>query len=101
MLGMIRLLAFRAIRIRKCVGSYVVVLGVRMKSEGGTVLRIAKLAFLELPTFAFASAQVSAQQAGIAPEILERMAKEKDARRTCKIEICAAFAKPAAGSTIT
>jgi len=72
-----------------------------MKYEGGTVLRIAILAFLALPTFAFTRAQVSAEQGGVAPEILERMAKEKEARRTCKIEICTAFAKPAAGSPIT
>ena len=76
-------------------------MGVRMKSDGATVLRIAKTAVLALPTFAFTSAQVSAQQAGVAPEILERMAKEKEARRTCKIEICTAFAKPVAGSPIT
>ena len=72
-----------------------------MKYEGGTVLRIAILAFLALPTFGFTRAQVSAEQGGVAPEILERMAKEKEARRTCKIEICTAFAKPAAGSPIT
>jgi len=72
-----------------------------MKSEGTTVLRIAKIAVLALPSLTFTSAQVSAQQAGVAPEILERMAKEKEARRTCKIEICTAFAKPAAGSPIT
>ena len=72
-----------------------------MKSEIGMVQRIARIAFLALPTFAFSNAQVFAQQTGVAPEILERMAKEKEARRTCKIEICTAFAKPAAGSPIT
>src|SRR6516165_1636618 len=72
-----------------------------MKSEIGMVQRIARIAFLALPTFAFSNAQVFAQQTGVAPEILERMAKEKEARRTCKIEICTAFAKPTAGSPIT
>ena len=76
-------------------------MGARMKSEGTTVLRIAKIGVLALPSLTFTSAQVSAEQAGVAPEILERMAKEKEARRTCKIEICTAFAKPVAGSPIT
>ncbi len=35
------------------------------------------------------------------PELAERMAKEKDARKACKIEICQAFATPAAGAPIT
>jgi hypothetical protein len=42
-----------------------------------------------------------AQQADVAPEIIERMAKEKEARRACKAEICSAFAKPSAGAPIT
>jgi hypothetical protein len=42
-----------------------------------------------------------AQQADVASKIIERMAKEKEARRACKVEICSAFAKPSAGAPIT
>jgi len=42
-----------------------------------------------------------AQQVDVAPEIVERMAKEKEARKACKVEICTAFAKPGAGGPIT
>jgi hypothetical protein len=68
---------------------------------GGRALRNARGAFLALPTLAFTNAPVFAQEPAVAPEILERMAKEKEARRTCKVEICTAFAKPAGGSPIT
>jgi hypothetical protein len=71
------------------------------KSEGGTTLRLARVAILTLPTLALTETSAIAQQPVAAPEILERMAKEKEARRTCKIEICNAFAKSAAGSPIT
>lgn len=49
----------------------------------------------------FAIAGAIAQQSDVAPEIIARMAKEKEARRACKVEICTAFAKPAAGAPIT
>jgi hypothetical protein len=62
--------------------------------------RIIGFASLVFPTFSFLNVPALAQQAGVAPEIVERMAKEKEARRTCKIEICAAFAKPADGMPI-
>jgi hypothetical protein len=48
-----------------------------------------------------AGAGAAAQQQDIAPELLARMAKEKEARRACKIETCTAFAKPATGTPIT
>lgn len=48
-----------------------------------------------------AGARAAAQQPGIAPELLARMAKEKEARRACKVETCTAFAKPASGTPIT
>lgn len=35
------------------------------------------------------------------PELAARMGKEKEARKACKIEICKAFATPAAGAPIT
>lgn len=59
-----------------------------------------RFASLFLPTFIFVNVPAFAQQAGVAPEIVERMAKEKEARRTCKIQICTAFAKPADGTPI-
>jgi hypothetical protein len=51
-------------------------------------------------TFPFPIMRTLAQEA-VAPAIIERMAKEKEARRACKVEICSAFAKPAAGPPIT
>lgn len=50
---------------------------------------------LVLCTAAFGVAE--AQQSQISPEVAARLAKEKDARRACKLEICNAFAKPATG----
>ncbi len=41
-----------------------------------------------------------AQQTDVPPELAARMAKEKEARRACKVEICSAFAKPAPGAPI-
>ena len=34
----------------------------------------------------------------VSPELVERMAKEKEARKACKIDICNAFAKPDASA---
>lgn len=42
-----------------------------------------------------------AQDASVNPELAARMAKEKEDRKACKIEICKAFAQPAAGAPIT
>src|SRR5262249_23106903 len=64
----------------------------RLRSDGITFFIMTTLA---LTTGAFA------QQPDVAPEIVERMAKEKEARRTCKVEICSAFAKPGPGAPIT
>jgi hypothetical protein len=47
-----------------------------------------------------ARAGAAAQQPDIAPELLARMAKEKEARRACKVETCNAFAKPSPGPPI-
>ncbi len=63
--------------------------------------RRASLAALALAVSTFANLSVDAQQPGVAPEIEQRMAKEKEDRRLCKIEICRAFAQPAAGAPIT
>jgi len=60
-----------------------------------------KLALLALPAFIAIDVPAVAQQPGVSPEIVERMAKEKEARRACKIEICTAFAKPTPGAPIT
>jgi hypothetical protein len=62
--------------------------------------RITKCASLIFPTFIFVNLPALAQQVEVAPEIVERMAKEKEARRACKIEICTAFAKPSDGTPI-
>ncbi len=42
-----------------------------------------------------------AQDASVSPELTARMAKEKEDRKACKIEICKAFAAPADGPVIT
>jgi hypothetical protein len=42
-----------------------------------------------------------AQDAGASPEIVARMAKEKEDRKACKAEICKAFAQPSDGQAIT
>ncbi len=41
-----------------------------------------------------------AQDASVSPELAARMAKEKEVRKACKIEICKAFAQPADGPAI-
>jgi hypothetical protein len=43
----------------------------------------------------------SAQEAGLSPDLTARLAKEKEDRKTCKIEICKAFAQPGDGPGIT
>jgi hypothetical protein len=43
---------------------------------------------------------VQAQESGAGPELTARMAKEKEDRKACKIEICNAFATPSDGSAI-
>ncbi|MGO9487371.1 MAG: hypothetical protein ACLPX9_22800 [Rhodomicrobium sp.] len=47
------------------------------------------------------SGQAIAQDASVSPELTARMAKEKEDRKACKIEICKAFAQPADGAPIT
>jgi len=42
-----------------------------------------------------------AQTAAVSPELEARMAREKEDRKACKIEICNAFAHPSAGAPIT
>jgi hypothetical protein len=46
------------------------------------------------------SGQAMAQDAGVSPELTARIAKEKEDRKACKIEICKAFAQPADGPVI-
>ena len=58
-------------------------------------------AIATLLTLSLTTAEAAAQQQDIAPELVARMAQEKQARRACKVEICTAFAKPAAGAPIT
>jgi len=41
-----------------------------------------------------------AQDASVSPELAARIAKEKEDRKACKIEICKAFAQPADGAPI-
>jgi len=43
---------------------------------------------------------VQAQESGASSELTARMAKEKEDRKACKIEICKAFAAPSDGSAI-
>ena len=42
-----------------------------------------------------------AEDTAVSPELTARMAKEKEDRKACKIEICKAFAQPADGPAIT
>jgi len=70
------------------------------ESAIGMGSRLAAIVLFGLPVSALCESSALAQQAEVAPEIVERMAKEKEARRTCKVQICSAFAKPAAGSPI-
>ena len=66
--------------------------------SGASPRRLRNIAIITLLMLAMAGAQTAAQQPDIAPELLARMTKEKEARRACKVEICTAFAKPATGS---
>jgi hypothetical protein len=60
----------------------------------------ARVALTAVAAFVAMSAPVSAQS-DVAPDIIARQAKEKEARRACKIDICTAFAKPVAGEPIS
>ena len=71
------------------------------RRTGARWSRVAKLAFAAAAILPLAAIAASSQQADVTPEIAARMAKEKEARRACKVEICSAFAKPAAGAPIT
>lgn len=42
-----------------------------------------------------------AQAPSVSPELAARMAKEKEDRKSCKLEICKAFAQPTTGDPIT
>ncbi len=46
------------------------------------------------------SSAATAQEAGASPELVARMAKEKEARKACKTGICKAFAEPSDGAAI-
>jgi hypothetical protein len=46
------------------------------------------------------SAAAAAQTPAVAPELEARIAKEKEDRKACKIEICKAFATPSEGAPI-
>jgi hypothetical protein len=77
-----------------------------VRKEGSTCSKARPLfavgvALIAQATFPFRIEGATAQEAGVAPGIVERMAKEKEARRACKVEICSAFAKPSAGTPIT
>jgi len=69
--------------------------------RGTSPSRKREVVITTLLMFYVGSAGAAAQQPDIAPELLARMAKEKEARRACKVETCAAFAKPATGPPIT
>ena len=69
--------------------------------RGTSPSRKRELVIATLLVLSVAGAEAAAQQPDIAPELLARMAREKEARRACKIETCAAFAKPATGTPIT
>ncbi len=45
--------------------------------------------------------QAMAEDAAVSPELAARIAKEKEDRKACKIEICKAFAQPGDGPNIT
>jgi len=50
--------------------------------------------------FLLLSGAATAQTAAVSPELQARMAKEKEDRKSCKIEICKAFATPSEGAPI-
>jgi hypothetical protein len=58
------------------------------------------VALLAMAAIVSTGVSASAQSSEVAPEIVARMAKEKEARRACKVDICTAFAKPDAGAPI-
>ncbi len=64
---------------------------------GAALLGIGSICSITLMTVSVAIAA----DAPPAPELVARMDKEKAARRACKLEICNAFATPAAGAPIT
>jgi len=69
---------------------------VRSNMKLSAVLRVVAVAATVLgPTASLA------QQAQIPAALTERLEKEKEARKACKIEICKAFAKPEAGAPIS
>ncbi len=49
---------------------------------------------------AYSGGQVIAQDKAVPPELVKRMADEKEARRTCKVEICKAFKSASTGGPI-
>jgi hypothetical protein len=61
----------------------------------------AKAVLAAIALVLFPAASALAQKADLPPELVARMAKEKEARRACKVEICSAFAKPGPGAPIT
>ena len=69
--------------------------------RGTSPSRKREVVIATLLMFSVGGAGAAAQQPDIAPELLARMAKEKEARRACKVETCTAFAKPATGPPIT
>jgi hypothetical protein len=69
--------------------------------RGTSPSRKREVVITALLMLSLAGARAAAQQPDIAPELLARMAKEKEARRACKVETCTAFAKPATGTPIT
>ncbi len=62
-------------------------------------MRSANLAVAACAAALFAGAAM-AQDTGLNPELAARMAKEKEARKACKTEICKAFAEPSDGAAI-
>jgi hypothetical protein len=69
--------------------------------NGGSPWRKREVVITTLLILCVAGAEAAAQQPDIAPELVARMAKEKGARRACKVETCTAFAKPATGTPIS
>lgn len=68
-----------------------------LKIKGLTIARAASSCIVALAVLG--GSPVGAQQT-VAPELAERLSKEKDARKACKVDICKAFAAPAAGAPI-
>jgi len=62
---------------------------------------VAKSAVAAVAILPFAAMAALSQQADVPPALAARMAKEKEGRRACKVEICSAFAKPTSGAPIT